>query len=147
MSIKIKNISSATVVITEPNIRFRRVLLPGREIPVADEDYKELSFDTGFNAMVREHYIMIEGVEKGEEVQEVGNVVDRDKIAKMFDDNDITAFAKFIPDAAPAEKDSIVELAVAKRITNNAFTALIKKYCDVDVIQAINVKHLVEDDE
>lgn len=145
MGITIKNISSATVVITEPNIRFRRELLPNRVIPISEEDYRELSFDVGFMALVRDHYIQIDGVEKGQEVEEVGEVVDRDAIAKMFDDNDITAFAKFIPTAAPAEKDSVVELAVQKKITNNAFTALIKKYCDVDVIQAINTKHLVED--
>lgn len=146
MSIKIKNISSATVVISEPNTRFRRKLLPGRVVPVSDDEYQELTFDVGFNSMVREHYIAIEGVEEGQEVQEVGNIVDRDAIAKMFDDNNITAFAKFIPQAAPAEKDSVVELAVAKKITNSAFTALIQKYCDVDVIQAINTKHLVEDE-
>ena len=30
-------------------------------------------------------------------------------------------------------------------ITDNAFTALIKKYCGVDVISAINMKHQAEE--
>ena len=63
----------------------------------------------------------------------------------MLEKQDITAFAKFIPNAAPAEKDTVVQLAVDMGITNGGFVTLIKKYCDVDVISAINTKHLVEE--
>jgi len=63
----------------------------------------------------------------------------------MLDKSDITAFAKFIPTATEAEKDSVVQLAVDKGITHSGFVALIKKYCDVDIINAINVKHQSEE--
>jgi hypothetical protein len=59
--------------------------------------------------------------------------------------NDITNFAKFIPHATAAEKESAVTLAIQHKITNNAIVALIKKYCDVDVINAINVAHDAEE--
>jgi hypothetical protein len=63
----------------------------------------------------------------------------------MFDKNDITGFAKFIPNATESEKDSVVKIAVDKGITSPAFVALIKKYCDVDIINAINMKHQAEE--
>ena len=63
----------------------------------------------------------------------------------MFDTANITEFAKFIPNAAEAEKETAVKLAIEKGITNSGFTALIKKYCGVDVISAINMKHQAEE--
>ena len=63
----------------------------------------------------------------------------------MLDNADVTAFAKFIPHATSAEKESAVQLAVDKGITNGAIVALLKKYCGVDVISAINAKHQAEE--
>ena len=62
----------------------------------------------------------------------------------MLVNNDVTAFAKFIPNAAPAEKDTIVSLAVDKKITHSGFVGLIKKYCGRDVIELINMRHQEE---
>lgn len=63
----------------------------------------------------------------------------------MLVNNDVTAFARFIPHATEAEKESVVNLAVAYKITNAGIVALIKKYCDVDVISAIAIKHDAEE--
>ena len=63
----------------------------------------------------------------------------------MLIKNDVTAFAKFIPTATAAEKESAVNLAIQHKITNNAIVALIKKYCDVDIINAISVAHDAEE--
>ena len=63
----------------------------------------------------------------------------------MIEDRDITAFAKFIPTAGIAEKETVVKYAVNNNVTDNAFTALIKKYCGVDVINAIAIKHQAEE--
>ena len=41
----------------------------------------------------------------------------------------------------------MVKLAVEMDITSPGFTALLKKYCDVDVIQAIAYKHQAESKE
>lgn len=140
-NITIKNISTANIILTAPNINFRRKLLPGRVIPLKKAEYEELSFDTGFSAMVREHYLLLSGVAEEEQVEVLKTeVFDAAMIEKMFDTNDITSFAKFLPTAAPAEKETVVKLAIDKRIVNQAFTTLIKKYCGVDVLAAINMQ-------
>ena len=144
--ITIKNISSATISLVLPYINFRRKLDSRRSINISENEYYELINDPGFAAMVREHYITITGLEDDEVAEVVkGDVYEVTDIAAMLDKLDITAFAKFIPTAAPAEKESVVKLAIDKGITNPTITALIKKYCDVDIINAINMKHQAEE--
>jgi len=62
--IKVKNISSAFVVLTLPDLRFRRELMPGREIPVSEEEYETMMFDPGINILVQNHFISFSGVEE-----------------------------------------------------------------------------------
>ena len=103
-------------------------------------------FDPGFNSLIGEHYIKVEGLDEEEHVAVLSSpVFDRAALANMLDKQDITAFAKFIPAAAPAEKETVVQLAVEKKITNSAIVALIKKYCDVDIISAIHMQHQAEE--
>jgi len=78
-------------------------------------------------------------------VEIVENVVEASEIEKMLVKGDVTAFAKFIPNATEAEKESAVTLAVEHKITNAGIAALIKRYCDVDVIKAIAAKHDAEE--
>lgn len=143
--ITIKNISTSNIVISVPEINFRRELSPKRVIPITREQYDDLMFDPGVSTLVRAHYIRIDGVDEETRVDEVTNVFDSTAIEKMLDELDITAFAKFIPTAAPAEKETVVQMAIDKGITHNAITALIKKYCGVDVIKAISIKHDIEE--
>jgi hypothetical protein len=145
MSIRIKNISTSLVSLYAPNIKFNRELIPGRTIPLTDEEYEELTFDPGFMALVNGHYIKILGVAKEKQVQIVENVFDASEIDKMLTSGNVTAFAKFIPKATAAEKESAVTLAVEHKITNAGIVALIKKYCDVDIISAIAMKHDAEE--
>ncbi len=145
MSIRIKNISTSLVSIYLPAIRFNRDLMPGRVIPVTDEEYEELTFDAGFTSLVDGHYIAIEGLEEDKQVSVAENVYEASAIEKMLVENDVTKFAKFIPTATEAEKDSAVKLAVDHKITSAGIVALIKKYCDVDIISAIAVKHDAEE--
>lgn len=143
--ITVKNISSAMVVLAIPELRFRRELAPGRTVPVTQEEYDTMMFDPGINTMVHDHYIEFGGIENEERViVDDSEKFDTSIIKKMLETQDITQFAKFIPNAAPAEKDTVVKLAVELGITNSGFVTLIKKYCDVDVISAINTKHLTE---
>ena len=142
--IKIKNISTSTVSLYVPTIKFNRELPPGRIVPVSDDDYEELTFDQGFMALVNGHYLKVYGVEEEKQVEIVDNVFDASEIEKMLLNGDVTAFAKFIPNATEAEKESAVTLAVRHKITNGGIVALIKKYCDVDIINAINVQHEAE---
>lgn len=145
MAIKIKNVSTSLISLYLPAIRFNRELMPGREIPVSDEEYEELTFDTGFMSLVNGHYLKITGVEEEQQVEVVENVVEASEIEKMLVENDVTKFAKFIPSATEAERESAVTLAVEHKITNAGIVALIKKYCDVDIIQAIAAKHDAEE--
>lgn len=145
MAITLRNASTSTVSLFVPAIKMNRELIPGRRVPITQEEYEELTFDPGFMALVRGHYIVIEGVEKEQAVEEVGQVFDQREIERMLLTNDITGFAKFIPHATAAEKESVVTLAIQHKITNNAIVALIKKYCDVDIISAISVAHEAEE--
>lgn len=144
--ITIKNVSTATVVVIDPDIGFRRILAPNRSVPITEEQYENLTFNAGFNNLVRGHYIKIEGVPEGQElIPEEEHVFDTKEIERMLVEHDVTAFAKFIPTAAPSERETVVKLAVENGITDNGIIALIKKYCDVDVIQAISMKHQAEE--
>ena len=143
--IKITNVSTSLVSLYVPEIKLNRDLVPGRTIIVTPEEYEELTFDAGFNALARGHYIKIEGVEENKQVEVIKNIVDAKTIEKMLLKGDVTAFAKFIPHATEAEKESAVTLAVEHKITNPGINALIKKYCDVDVINAISMKHDAEE--
>ena len=145
MAITLKNASTSTVSLYVPAIKMNRELTPGRRIPISKEEYEELTFDPGFMALVRGHYIAVEGVEEEDVVENVGTVIDQKAIEQMLIKNDVTAFAKFIPTATAAEKESAVNLAIQHKITNNAIVALIKKYCDVDIINAISVAHDAEE--
>lgn len=143
--IRIKNVSTSLVSLYVPAIRLNRELNPGRAVPVSEEEYEELTFDPGFMALVNGHYIVIEGIEAENQVAEVGPVFDASKIEKMLLEKDVTGFAKFIPTATEAEKESAVTLAVEHKITHSGIVALIKKYCGVDIINAINMKHEAEE--
>jgi hypothetical protein len=137
----VKNISNATVSLFVPEAKLNRELVPGRAIPIDKDTYETLTFDTGFNALVRGHYLTVEGLQEEDKVENVGTVYTRDMIAEMLETNNVTAFAKFIPTAALAEKETVVDLAVEKRIMHPAIVQLIKKYCDRDIIELINTKH------
>lgn len=143
--VTVTNISSATIVINSPELRIRRELIPGRTIAFSHEDFEQLMFDPGFESLIKDHYLAVNGLE-----EENAPVVDYEKafssseIERMLDNLDITSFARFIPTAREAERDTVVKLAIEKGITNTAFVTLIKKYCDVDIISAINMKHQVE---
>ena len=143
--IRIKNVSTSLVSLYVPAIKLNRELTPGRAIPVSQEEYEELTFDPGFMALVNGHYVVIEGIEEDQQVANVGPVFEASKIEKMLLENNVTAFAKFIPNATEAEKESAVTLAVEHKITSSGIVALIKKYCEVDVIDAIAKKHEAEE--
>ena len=142
--ITLKNISSGLVVVVVPDIGFRRELVPGRSVPITEDEYDALVFDPGVDALIQGHTIKIEGVEEEQQAIETENVYEAPEIKKMLDDRNIVAFTKFIPNATDAEKDSVVKYAVENKVTDNAFVALIKKYCDVDIINAINIQHQLD---
>lgn len=144
-NITIKNISSATVVLSVPELKFRRELIPGRTINIERELYDELVFEPGIQNLVTGGYIKFDGIGEAEAALDEPDTYDVTEIKAMLSTRDITKFAKFIPTAPDAAKTTIVDTAVDLGITDSAFTALIKKYCGVDVVDAIHKKHQLEE--
>ena len=145
--IKVKNISNYTIYVIAADYNFHRKLNPGREISVTQEIYDELTFDLGFEKLVRGGALKVTGV--NEEVSEVIDVpyetLTPAEIKKIFEEKDYAKFTKAIQNASPATKESIVAVAVDNRISDNAFISLIKKYCGVNVIEAISIQVQVEE--
>ena len=145
--IKVKNISNYTIYVIAADYNFHRKLYPGREISVTQEVYDELTFDLGFEKLVRGGALKVTGV--NEEVSEVIEVpyetLTPAEIKKIFEEKDYAKFTKAIQNASPATKESIVAVAVDNRISDNAFISLIKKYCGVNVIEAISVQVQAEE--
>lgn len=144
--ITMKNVSNGTVVVTLPELNFRRELSPGRTVPLTRAQYDDLMFDPGFTVLVQNHYIAIEGIADEKKVELTSPVYDTVAIGKLLDNGDVAAFAKFITNAQQAEKETVVQMAIDKGITSPGITALIKQKCGVDVIKAINMKHLAEEE-
>ena len=153
--VQVKNVSSATVIITAPDVNLRRELIPGRVIPLSKADFEELSFDPGMQNLLRAGYLQIKGMDEeakqvvADAVQQAddASVLTVDEIRKIYEGKNVTKFAKVIAKASPATRDTMVKLAVEMDVTSPGFTALLKKYCDVDVIQAIAYKHQAESKE
>lgn len=142
--VNIKNVSSAKISLYVPENHIQRELIPGQSFNVEKDIYDDIILDQGIEALVQGHYIVISGLEEDDAPVLSNPVVTATEIGQMLDDLNITKFASFIPNAAPAEKEAIVDLAVEKKITNNAIVSLIKKYCGRDVIELINMRHQEE---
>lgn len=142
--ITVKNMSSGMLTLVAPNFHFRRSLNPGQEAPVPRDVFDELSFDPGFQTLARSGYFKIKGLEEMDsgivETPAEDTMADVVSIKKMLTEHDLTKFKKFIAKASPVAKETIVQQAVALNITDPSFTALIKKHCGVDVINAITTE-------
>lgn len=148
--ISIKNVSSATVVLTCENLRFRRELTPNRQINVDAETYEELAFEPGNQVLISNGFLKIttEKEEDKELIEDTSStnytVMSYDEVRKIYEDKDYSTFTKAIKDASQATKENFIKAAIDMNVVDNGFTALIKKYCNVDVIQAITLKRQTE---
>ena len=90
--IKVKNIGSSNLTIICPDLKFRRKLPAGREIPVAKDIYDELCYDTGFQAMVKYGMLKITGaeIEDAEVIETEYEALSADEIREIFEKKDIT---------------------------------------------------------
>lgn len=144
----IQNISSSMVTIVAPDARFRRELIPNRTIEINHEIYEELMFDPGMQNLIKAGFLRITGenIEEAKTIVEDAGVnsLDETSVKKMFDSKDITAFAKLIPNASPATKETIVKVAVENNMVDRPFVALIDKYCGIDLIEAISKQRQAE---
>lgn len=141
--ITITNTSTAEVAIVSHELNLRRTLKPGQKTPLKPEELEFLSFDQGFQNLSKAGFIKVEGEEviPGTIEEPAGNVVTTPVLREIFQSRDISKFATIIKDSTPATRDAIVKLAIEYSVTEPAFAALIKKYCDVDIIEAVSVNH------
>lgn len=147
--ITIKNVSSSNVAIVAHDAKYRRELVPGREVAISNEIYEELMFEPGILNLIKAGFIRFSGDDAEEAIEIAAStnteVAEKKDIEEILKARDITKFSRLISKASVATRESIVKLAVEIGVTDKPFIALIKKYCDVDVIEAIAKKHQAEE--
>lgn len=146
MAITIKNISTAVVTILASDYNFRRELAPGRTVNVPQDVFEQLTWESGFHNLISAGYLKVDGVEEQGMIEDTkAPTLDILELEKIIKDRNITRFAQIIPTAAPATKQAIVEFVIKYDVTDRAFTALVQKYCGVDVLKAITIAHQAEE--
>ena len=145
--VSIKNISSATTVLTCDSLRLRRELIPGRAISLDSESFEELSFEPGVQTMIDQGFIKVTPVDEetkdalsGVISESKHTIYSYDEAKEIISKKDYTKFAQALPKASSATKDNFVKAAIELNAVDNAFVELIKKYCGVDVLKAITLR-------
>ena len=145
--IKVKNISNYTIYVIAEDYNFHRKLNPGREISVTQEIYDELTFNLGFEKLVRGGALKVSGVDEtvSEVIEVPFDTLTPQEIKKLFEEKNYVEFAKVIQNASPATKESVISVAVDMRLSDKGFVELIKKHCNINIIEAISVQVQAEE--
>lgn len=141
--VSITNISTANIVLSCNNINFRRDLAPRRTLTVDKEVFDELAFESGIQTMISYGFLKVTGDEEAVDAvrsEREDSILSYDEAKKVLEDKDYTKFTKIIKTAPQATKDNFVKAAIDLNVIDNGFTALIQKYCGVDVFKAIDMK-------
>lgn len=145
--VSIKNISSATTVLTCDSLRLRRELIPGRAISLDSESFEELSFEPGVQTMIEQGFIKVTPVDEETKDALSGvlsesnySICSYEEVKEILSSKNYTKFAQTLPKASPATKDSFVKAAIELNAVDSAFVDLIKKYCGVDILKAITLR-------
>ena len=143
--VSIKNTSNSNVVISVPDLDFRRELVPSRTVSIEKEKFEELSFDPGLQSLIRGGFLTVSGLDEEEASMieaPLGETTTREDVKKIYKAKDYAKFVKLVKNASPAAKEIITQVAVEEKLTDTGFVQLIKQYCDnFDVIGAINFQH------
>ena len=143
--VSIKNTSNSNVVISVPDLDFRRELVPSRTVSIEKEKFAELAFDPGLQSLIRGGFLTVSGLDEEEASMveaPLGETTTREDVKKIYKTKDYAKFVKLVKNASPAAKEIITQVAVEEKLTDTGFVQLIKQYCDnFDVIGAINFQH------
>ena len=147
--VKLTNTSTATVYVESTLDNFKLILPPSRIVEITEKQYDGVSYDQGFQSLVGSGFIKVENPNEVENfnipVTEETKIT-KEEVKKIYSDKNYSKFTTLIQKASPAAKDVFTEVAVEMKVTDNAFVALIKKYCNnFDVIKAISFKHEAEE--
>lgn len=137
--VRIKNISNYKLLITLPNARYRRDLLPGQTTPPLSEDvFEEFNYDPGCRSWVRNGFLAV--LTESEELREQMVAAPKNAevdVVKIMTEGTVVELSKLLKDSTQVIQDKVVDTAIKHNITDAARCALIKTYCGVDVLAAI----------
>lgn len=139
--VKIKNTSGYRISIILDNVRYRRDLNPGQETVIPEDVFEEFNFDNGCRNYMRNGFLKViaEDVEIKEQLPEIPEDVDMDA-DDVVTNKSIAEFTAILKNASPAMKEKIVAAAIKNSTMDAPKVALIKNYCNVDVLQALNLQ-------
>ena len=143
--VKIKNVSDYRLSIILDNVRYRRDLNPGQETTLPEDVFEEFNYDNGCRNYMRNGFIKVitDDVEIKEQLPEIPADVDFDA-AEVVTKKTIQELSKILVEASPSMKEKIVSAAIKNSVADAARVALIKKHCNVDVLEALNFQRSME---
>lgn len=143
--VQIKNLSSYGVTINLPNVRFRRSLNPYQSCTLPEDVFEEFNYDSGCREMVRAGAIKVitEDPEIKEQIVEVPAVVEVD-IKELLTEKTVSELNNVLKEASANLRSRIAEEAINLSVADLPRVTLIKKYCNVDVVEAISLQRSVE---
>ena len=139
--VQIKNTSGYRISIILDNVRYRRDLNPGQETVIPEDVFEEFNFDNGCRNYMRNGFLKVitDDVEIKEQLPEIPEDVDMDA-DDVVTNKSIAEFTAILKNASPAMKEKIVAAAIKNSTMDAPKVALIKNYCNVDVLQALNLQ-------
>jgi hypothetical protein len=152
----IKNVSNSTVVIVLPDCNFRKEMRPGGFAILDQVQENCFNTDPGCLELVENGFLIESDVSAAMEKRKIAEMliptggdakfitITPNEIDTFFKTATIEQFTKALVKGSPATKDLISTHAVKICENNPARVALIKKYCQVDPIQAYALMHSEE---
>lgn len=143
--VRIKNISTYTVDIVLPNVRYRRDLAPGQIAPLPDDVVDEFNYDPGCRCWVKNGFLAV--LTDDEEVKAVLPTAPENaeiNVLEVLTKGTVADLNKLLKNSTEVIRDKIVALAIQNNITDAARCSLIKSYCEVDILAAVANQRAVE---
>lgn len=140
--VKIKNTSTYQVSIILDNVRYRRDLKPGQTTTLPDEAVvEEFNYDTGCRNYVKSGFLQVITDDESviEALPEAPADIELDVYA-LLTKGTVSQLEAALRTGSPALKERVIDVAIKNSIVDAARVMLIKKYCDVDVLQALNIQ-------
>lgn len=160
MGYVIKNTSGFSILLSYPNAKARFDLTPNRQVSISEAVFEEMKYDAGTEDLLRYgviQFITEDGQKKTleellnptpntENVSEIEDktdgkiVLSKEEVIKLLQEGTIAQFTKTVKNASAATLETIGQMAIELSVADGARTELIKKYCGIDVLQALNYK-------
>lgn len=157
----IKNMTTATIGLSIPEINFKRSLAPNRSIPIDEKIAKELEYDAGAVSMLRNGAfiiydeddmvdsrkmgateLVVKGLERGTDdamgTEQV--ILSEEEALKVVREGSVSDFTKAIKSGSDVTKMNLKEAVISLQKLDPVYVKLIKDYVGVDVLKAIQLK-------